>query len=192
MTPNFQLGYSLDSDPPGLTVRLQQFRHMIRTGDDEPMTEQAASGWGMTVSRRFDTEAEANSAVEDLRQAGFLEGEIRVWQQKKPAVFGREDSMARIVEGLLAGGVVGGLGALFISVAFSWADSERTTEEFSVIATLIGAVAGAIIAAIGVSFISRKFAFSHPHEEHAGPGSVVTVSVGDREAQAKEVFDKLS
>ncbi len=156
------------------------------------MTEQGNTGWGMTVSRRFDTEAEANNAVGNLREAGFLEGEIRVWQQRKPAVTKGEDAMERIVEAFLGGGVIGGLGAFFIAIAFVWADSQKVDEEFAAIASLAGAIGGAIIAAIATSIISPRFAFSHPHEHHAGPGSVVTVSVGDREAQAKEVFDKLS
>lgn len=155
------------------------------------MTEQGNTGWGMTVSRRFDTDAEANSAASNLREAGFLEGEIRVWQQKRAAVTRGEDTFARTVEGLLAGGVFGGITAFFTYIAFVWADTQSVTEETAVIAALAGAIAGAIIIAIAVNIISRKFAFSHPHEAHVGPGSVVTVSAGDRESQAKEVFDKL-
>lgn len=155
------------------------------------MTEQGNTGWGMTVSRRFDTDAEAKSAVDSLRQAGFLEGEIRVWQQRKAPVTNGEDTMARTMEGMLGGGVLGGVAAFFISIAFAWSENERTNEEASVIAAIIGAIAGAIILAIAVTIISRRFAFSHPHEAHVGPGSVVTVSVGTRESEAKQVFDKL-
>ncbi len=155
------------------------------------MTEQGTSVWGLTVSRRFNTPDEASGATESLKQAGFSEDEIRVWQHKKVAAFSREDSFARIVEGLLAGGVIGGLAGFFVSIAFSWASNERVTEESSAGAALIGAVAGAIIVAISVAVISRRFSFSHPHETHGEPASVVTVTVGDRESEAKQVFDKL-
>ncbi len=155
------------------------------------MTEQANSGWGMTVSRRFDTEAEANSAVDDLRQAGFIEQEITVWQQQGTIESPNEDAMARSVEGLLGGGVIGGLAAFFLTIAISWASNERTDEELAAIATIVGALAGALIVTASLTFLSRRISFSHPHEEHFVPGSVVTVQVGDREAQAREVFDKL-
>lgn len=155
------------------------------------MTEQGNTGWGMTVSRRFDTDAEAKKASESLREAGFLEGEIRIWEQHKPDVMNGEDAMERAMEGMLGGGVIGGVTAFFLATAITWTENERTSEEAAVVVAIFGAVAGAIILAIAVPLISRKYAFSHPHEHHAGPGSVVTVSVGDREAQAKEVFDKL-
>ncbi len=155
------------------------------------MTEQANTGWGLTVSRRFDTEAEAKSAVDSLRQAGFLEGEIRVWQQRKPAASDNEDMLARTIEGLMAGGVIGGIGAFFFSIAISWAGNDGANEEASTIAALIGAIIGAIGVAAAVNVISPRFSFSHPHEEHAAPGSVVTVMVGEKEAQAKKVFDSL-
>ena len=48
-----------------------------------------------------------------LKKAGFREDEIRVWQQKEPAVNSREDAMARVIEGVLAGGVIGGLAVFF-------------------------------------------------------------------------------
>lgn len=155
------------------------------------MTEQANTAWGLTVSRRFDSPSDADGAVGNLRESGFREDEIRVWQHKRVAVSANEDTMARFIEGMLAGGVIGGLGAFFISIAFNWSDGQRVTEENSVVAAIIGAVAGAVIVAIAVSIISHRFAFSHPHEVNREPASVVTVRVGDRETEAKQVFDKL-
>lgn len=156
------------------------------------MTEQGNTAWGLTVSRRFDSPSEATSAVDSLRQAGFREEEIRVWQHRKSPALGNEDSLARTIEGLLGGGVIGGLAGFFFSIAISWAANDRTTEESSAIATLIGAVAGAIIVAAAVSVISRRFSFGHHDQGHGEPASVVTVTVGDRESEAKRVFDQLS
>ena len=155
------------------------------------MIEQGNTGWGMTVSRRFDGPSEANGAVDSLRQAGFSEDEIRVWEHKKAAASTGEDTLARTVEGLLAGGVIGGLAGFFVTIAFTWTGSERVTEETSAAAALAGAVIGAVVVAIAVTFISRRFGFSHSHHPHSGPSSVVTVMVGDREDEAKQVFDKL-
>ena len=156
------------------------------------MTEQGNTAWGPTVSRRFDSPAQANGAADDLKQAGFREEEIRVWQHKKATASSREDSLARTVEGLLAGGVIGGLGGFFFSIAINWAGSERVTEENPAAAALIGAIVGAILVAVGVVVVSRHFSFGHHAEEHGEPASVVTVTVGDRESEAKQVFEKLS
>lgn len=156
------------------------------------MREQANTAWGLTVSRRFESQSQAGGAVESLKQAGFREDEIRVWQQKGPAVMNGEDAMARTIEGILAGGVIGGLAGFFFTIAITWAGSESVTEETSAIGALAGAIAGAIILAIAVPIVSRKVAFSHPHEEHPGAGTVVTVTVGEREAEAKRVFDGAS
>lgn len=156
------------------------------------MTEQGNTAWGLTVSRRFDSPAQATGAAADLKQAGFRDEQIRVWQHKKAAVSSREDSFARTIEGLLAGGVIGGLGGFFFSIAINWTGSDRVTEENSAAAALIGAIVGAILVAIGVTLVSRRFSFGHHAEEHGEPASVVTVTVGDRESEAKQVFEKLS
>jgi len=155
------------------------------------MTEQANTGWGMTVSRRFDTEAQAKGAVDSLRQAGFIEQEISVWQQRDPAEYGNEDGLERTFEGFLGGAVIGGLVAMLLAIALTWAANERVDEELAAMAAIAGAVAGGIIVAIAVNILSRRISFSHPHEEEHRPGSVVTVQVGERESQAREVFDKL-
>ena len=156
------------------------------------MREQANTAWGLTVSRRFMDQSQANGAVDSLKKAGFREDEIRVWQQKEPAVNSREDAMARVIEGVLAGGVIGGLAVFFLTIAVTWAGSESVSEESAAIGAIIGALAGAIITGFAVTVISRRIAFSHPHEEHPGAGTVVTVTVGEREAEAKRVFDGVS
>ncbi len=154
------------------------------------MTEQG-SGWGMTVSRRFNGAEDADSAVGSLRQAGFREDEIRVWQQRQSPGASGEDGLARVVEGILGGGVIGGLAGFFVTIAFTWTDSQRITEETSAAGALGGAIAGAIIVGLLVSILSRRYSFGHSHEHDSEPASVVTVMVGDREDEAKQVFDKL-
>ena len=101
------------------------------------------------------------------------------------------DSYLVTLEGFLGGGVIGGLGAFLLAIAISWADSNSVDEELAAIAAIVGALAGALITVVALTLLSNRISFSHPHEEHYVPGSVVTVQVGDREAQAKEVFDKL-
>ena len=59
------------------------------------MTEQGSTAWDMTVSRRFDTPAEANSAVDSLKSAGFRDDQIRVWQHKD-APLSNEDRIERL------------------------------------------------------------------------------------------------
>ena len=156
------------------------------------MQEQGSTGWGLTVSRRFDKRQQADQAVQQLKQTGFRDEQMRVWQHRNNS-FDQEDRLARTVEGLLAGGVIGGLLGLFFSAAISWAGSSTITEE-SVPGLAIGlAVGGAIFTAIGVNIVSRRFSFSHEHghESHDEPPTVVTVTVGDRAADARKVFDGL-
>jgi uncharacterized membrane protein YeaQ/YmgE (transglycosylase-associated protein family) len=155
------------------------------------MTEQGSNAWGLTVSRRFDTAAQAKNATENLRKAGFREEEIRVWQQKQMSV-SYEDSLERTLEGGLVGAVIFGLAGFFLTTALSWTDGNTIQEQATPLAAIASAVIGAIVVAIGVNIASTKIAFSHPHHvEPSEAPSVVTVTVGDREAQAKQVFDSL-
>lgn len=156
------------------------------------MREQGNSAWGLTVSRKFETDAQARSAAESLRTAGFREEEIRIWQQRSPAAFSQEDTLARTFEGLMAGGVIGGLAGFFLTAAITWASSERVDMELPAIAALMAAVAGGIVTAMAVVVLSRRIRFQrHAHEAHHEPGTVVTVTVGDREAEARRVFDSV-
>lgn len=156
------------------------------------MTTEQSTAWGLTVSRRFANQEQADNAAASLKEAGFREEEIRIWHHKPAAVARGEDRMARTFEGILGGGVIGGLAGFFFSLAISWTASERTNEEAAAVAAIAGAVVGAVLVAIAVTIISPKFAFSHPHEIHGDPATVVTVTVGEREAEAKRVFDGVS
>ena len=155
------------------------------------MTEQGNNAWGLTVSRRFDTAGKAKNAVEALRTAGFREQSIRVTQLKRLSA-PYEDRLERTLEGLMVGAVLFGLAGFFLGTALSWTGGNTITEEFTPLTTFAAAVIGAIVVAIGVNIASTKIAFSHPHHvEPAEAPSVVIVTVGDREAQAKQVFDSL-
>lgn len=154
------------------------------------MREQGNNAWGLTVSRRFETATAATGAVQNLKQAGFRDEEIRVWQHKRNTV-SYEDRLARTFEALLGGAFIGAFIGFFVTVAYY----EASNEPFASIGMedafgigLIAAVAGAIITAIATTIISPRFAFSHPHETPNEPPSVVTVTVGDRESEAKSAF----
>ena len=154
------------------------------------MREQGSNAWGLTVSRRFETAEQAAGAADGLKQAGFREDQIRVWQHRRSGGSG-EDRLARTVEGLLAGGFISGLAGFFLGVAISWTGDDRIAMEAAAGYTVVSAAAGAIVTAIAVNLISTRFAFSHPHQEApAEPPSVVTVTVGDRATEAKQVFDR--
>jgi hypothetical protein len=156
------------------------------------MREQGSAGLGLTVSRKFDSKQEADGAVKQLRDAGFREEDIRVWQMKKHGG-ALEDRLARTMEGLLAGGVISALIAFFVTAAYNWREQTVISNETAPAAALIAAVAGAVLVAIIVNIVSTKYAFNrHPHEAHAEPASVVTVRAGDKEAQAKQVFKGVS
>ena len=143
------------------------------------MREQGSAGLGLTVSRKFDTRQQADGAVKQLRDAGFREEDIRVWQHKGNKV-GFEDRFARTMEGLLAGGVIAGLLGFFLTVSINWTAGDNIADETTAGATLVAAVAGAVVVAILVNIISTKVAFTHPHEvEPDVPPTVVTVRVGD-------------
>ena len=151
------------------------------------MREQGNNAWGLTVSRRYDTADQASKAVDSLRQAGFREEEIRVWQHKKTTA-SYEDRLARTAEGFLSGGFITGFLGFFLIIAVSWTGSENMDMEVAAAGAVIAAVAGALVTAILVNIISTKVAFSHPHHTPAEAPSVVTVTVGDREAEAKRVL----
>lgn len=151
------------------------------------MREQGSNAWGLTVSRRFESAGQASRAVDDLRKAGFREEEIRVWQHSNLSA-PYEGRVGRTTEGFLAGGVIAGLLGFLLAVSIAWANSERIDMEVSAGAALIAAVAGAVLTAIAVNIISTKVAFSHPHHHPSEPPSIVTVTVGDREAEARRVL----
>ena len=152
------------------------------------MRELGNNAWGLTVSQRFETAAHADGAVERLRQSGFREQEIRVWQHKRRAA-SYEDRLARTLEGFLAGGVISAFAGFFLVIAISWTGNERMAMEAAAGLAVVIAVAGALVTAIAVNIISSRFSFSEHHETPSEPASVVTVTVGDREADARKVFD---
>jgi hypothetical protein len=152
------------------------------------MRDQGNNTWGLTVSRRFESVEHADGAVERLRQSGFREDEIRVWQHKRRAS-PYEDRLARTFEGFLAGGVISAFAAFFVIIAFSWTGNEPIVMEFAAGAAVAGGIVGGLITAIAVNVISSWFSFSERHEVLADRPSIVTVTVGDREAEAKQVFD---
>jgi hypothetical protein len=153
------------------------------------MREQGASGLGLTVSHRFSTKQEADDAAKQLRSAGFREEDIRIWQHKKRSL-SSEDRLARTFEGFLAGGFIGGLISFFTTVASTWSENQDIADETTVGITVLGAVVSAVVVALIVNIVSTKFAFSHPHHvEPDEPPSVVTVRAGDKEDDARKVFD---
>ena len=156
------------------------------------MREQSA-GLGMTVSRRFGSKQQADSAVQQLRQAGFREEDIRVWQHKNLSP-GYEDRLARTAEGFLAGGVVFGLLGFFLTAAITWADSETIRMETPAGVAAVAAAIGAVIVAVAVNIVSTKFSFNpgHGHSAHGEPPSVVTVRTAGKEAEAQRVFAGMS
>ena len=155
------------------------------------MREQASNAWGLTVSRRFETAELAGGAVDRLRKSGFREEEIRVWQHKRVAA-SYEDRLGRTTEGFLAGGVITAFATFFLVIAISWAGNERIAMETAAGFAVGIAVIGALITAIAVNVVSARFRFGEHHEAPAERPSVVTVTVGDREAEAKKVFDSQS
>jgi hypothetical protein len=156
------------------------------------MREQGA-GLGMTVSRRFDSKQQAEHAVQQLRQAGFREEDIRVWQHKRLAT-PFEDRLARTVEGILAGAVIFGLAGFFLTAAYTWAVSETIDEQLIIAVTAAAAAIGAVVIAIAVNIVSTRVSFS-PGVGHAAPAeppSVVTVRTSGKEADAKRVLETAS
>ena len=155
------------------------------------MTEQGNNAWGLTVSRRFDTAAQAKNAVDALRKAGFREQAIRVTQLKKLAA-AYEDRLERTLEGAMVGGVLFGLAGFFLGAALPWTGGTTIEEQATPLMAIAATAIGAVIVAIGVNIASTRIAFSHPHHiEPSEAPSVVIVTVGDQEAQAKQVFDSL-
>lgn len=154
------------------------------------MREQGNNAWGLTVSRRFETATQATGAVSSLKQAGFREEEIRVWQHKSSTA-SYEDRLERIFEGMLGGAVISAMIGFFVTVAYYWANSEPIGSigmEDALGITLAATVIGAVVSGIAVTLISPRFSFSHPHPTPDELPSVVTVTVGDRESEAKKVF----
>ena len=152
------------------------------------MREQGNNVWGMTVSRRFETAELAGGAVEQLRKSGFREEEIRVWQHKRLAAT-YEDRLERTFEGFLGGGVIAAFAAFFLVIAISWAGNENNAMETAAGYSVAAGVVGGLVTAIAVNIISSRFSFSEEHHEPAERASVVTVTVGNMEAEAKQAFD---
>ena len=154
--------------------------------------QEQGTGWGLTVSRRFDASEGADNAVQKLQDAGFREDQLRVWQQS-PYAEDADDRLGRTAEGLLGGGFVSATLAMFLVTTYSWVSKSDISMELTAIAAVVAGVIGSIVGIAVVSILSTRYSFDRDRHEHsARAGTVVTVTVGDRETDARTVFDGIS